>query len=123
MARPSKYTPDATTKIEQALSLGAYRVHAAAYAGITDDTFTNWMARYPEFSDLVKRAEGRATVGWLAKIEAAANDGVWQAAAWKLERRYPQLYGRKVTEVSGEDGGAITVRVIREQRDPDRPPP
>jgi hypothetical protein len=48
-------------------------------------------------------------VGWLAKIEAAANEGAWQAAAWKLERRYPHEYGRSAVEVSGRDGGAIKI--------------
>jgi hypothetical protein len=47
------------------------------------------------FHDAVKEAEGKATVGWLAKIEKAASEGNWTAAAWKLERRYPNDYGRR----------------------------
>jgi hypothetical protein len=70
-------------------------------AVFTRSTFYEWMNTKNEFSDAVKKAEGQAAVGWLAKIEKAANEGEWQAAAWKLERRYPQSYGRKVTEMRG----------------------
>jgi hypothetical protein len=43
----------------------------------------------------------------LAKIEKAASDNNWAAAAWKLERRYPDVYGRTVQEHTGKDGKAI----------------
>ena len=45
-------------------------------------------------------------------IEQAAKDGTWQAAAWKLERRYPQEYGKTVQEHQGKDGGPIQVREV-----------
>jgi len=98
MARKSKYTPETVTKITQAISMGATYELSCAYAGISYDTFNEWRKEKSEFSDAVKEAEGRAVVGWLAKIEKAANDGSWQAAAWKLERRYPREYGRTVVE-------------------------
>jgi transposase len=95
MARPSKYSPETVKKIEEALEAGATYKLAAAYAGIHFDTFNDWRQRFPEFSDLVKSAEAKAAVGWLEQIEQAARDGHWQAAAWKLERRYPDEWGRK----------------------------
>ena len=94
--RKTKYEPERVKKILDAIRIGATYQHACNYAGIDIDTFANWRARYPDFSDQVKQAEGGALVGWLAKIEAAANDGSWQAAAWKAERRYPDEYGRRV---------------------------
>jgi hypothetical protein len=62
-------------------------------------------------------AEGRAAIGWLALIEQAAREGNWQAAAWKLERRYPETYGRTfnklaVTDATGEKDGTLTLKVI-----------
>lgn len=106
MARPSKLTPDAQAKIVQAIQMGSTYELAAQYAGISYDSFNNWMNKgekassgeFFEFFNAVKEAEGRAVVGWLAKIEKAASDGSWQAAAWKLERRYPATYGRTVTD-------------------------
>lgn len=94
--RKTKYTPDTVKRITDAIGMGATYEIAAAFGGIHVATFYDWINKKSEFSDSVKRAEGVAAVGWLAKIEKAANDGNWQAAAWKLERRYPQQYGRTV---------------------------
>ena len=95
MARTSKLTPDRQAKVCQAIQLGATYVHACNYAGISYETFRRWMRENVAFHDAIKEAEGKATVGWLAKIEKAASDGNWTAAAWKLERRYPNDYGRR----------------------------
>lgn len=117
MARPTKLTPDTQQRITQAIQLGATYELAALYGGVTYATFYNWMKAGEEaksgalfdFFNAVKAAEGKAAVQWLAKIEAAANDGAWQAAAWKLERRYPNEYGRTVQEQqhTGKDGAPI----------------
>lgn len=98
MARRTKYTPETVKKITDAIKIGATYSLAAGYAGIAESTLYDWLAKRPEFSEAVKAAEGMGAVGWLAKIEKAASDGTWQAAAWKLERRYPQDYGRTVQE-------------------------
>lgn len=105
MARPTKYTPEVEQRICQAITMGATYEHAAAYGGIHYDTFNAWQKRYPAFSAAVKNAEGRAVMGWLAKIEKAASDGAWQAAAWKLERRYPHDYGRIARPAEPPDDG------------------
>lgn len=101
MGRKSKYTPEVVQRITEAIRLGATYELACGYAGIHKDTFYTWMNTKPDFSDLVKDAEGKGAVGWLAKIEKAANEGSWQAAAWKLERRYAQQYGRQIQEHQG----------------------
>lgn len=111
MARPTKLNADTQAKLVTAIQMGATYELAAQYAGITYVTFNNWMNEgeaaktgvYFELFNAVKEAEGRAVVGWLAKIEKAANDGSWQAAAWKLERRYPSKYGRTVQDTRNID--------------------
>lgn len=109
MGRRSKYTPETVEKLTDAIKLGATYELATGYAGIHYDTFNEWRNKKSEFSEAIKAAEGVAAVGWLAKIEKAANDGTWQAAAWKLERRYPHEYGRTVAEnqITGKNGGPI----------------
>lgn len=56
--------------------------------------------------ETIKKAEGEATVGWLAKIENAANSGNWTAAAWKLERRrHGYEMGTVDVNLTGADTG------------------
>jgi len=111
MGRPTKYTPESAKKITDAIRLGSTYHLACLYAGVDDHSLIRWRHRHPDFDAAVREAEGAGAIGWLAKIERAANDGEWTAAAWKLERRYPQEYGRRVTEVQGPEGGAIPVRI------------
>ena len=105
MGRKCKLTPELQAEIVRALQVGATREHACQYAGISKETFYTWLekgeagkAPFTDFLDVVKKAEGRAVVGWLAQIEDAARTGSWQAAAWKLERRYFKMYGRTMQD-------------------------
>lgn len=95
MARPTKYVPETIDRVLSAIAIGAPFTHACHYAGISFETFNEWRKDKPEFSEQVKNAEGKAVVGWLERIEQAAKDGNWQAAAWKLERRLPEEFGRR----------------------------
>jgi transposase len=122
MGRPTKLTPDIENAIVTALRAGNYAETAVAYAGIGLSTYYRWMERgqseaeddraYREFREAIEKARAAAEVRDIALIDKAAANGSWQAAAWKLERRYPQRWGRVVrTEVTGADGGAVHVEV------------
>lgn len=116
MAKPgrkTKYTPETVAKIVQAIKTGATYQLACQYAGISHETFAQWMKHKPEFSEAVKESEGAGAIELLARIRKEAAEGTWQAAAWILERRYPEMYGRQRQEVTGADGGDIVVKVIR----------
>jgi transposase len=119
VARPTKYTPDRIERFLEAVRAGATFRLACQYAGIDHETYTRWRERYVDFADAVKEAEGGAVVGWLDKIDKAASDGSWQAAAWKLERRYPDDFGRRdridqTVEHSGKvETQVITLRIDR----------
>lgn len=108
MARPTKYTPECVERICEAIRLGATYDLAASYGGIVYNTFLDWREKKPEFSQAIKDAEAAGAVKWLRKIEAAQDES-WQAAAWKLERRYPQDYGRTV--VDQKHSGEITHKI------------
>jgi hypothetical protein len=99
MARRSKLTPAVQQRICDAIGIGATYELAAAYGGVAFETFRRWREGNRAFCAAIESAEARAVVGWLAKIEKAASEGTWQAAAWKLERRYPADYGRTVQQV------------------------
>ena len=107
MSSTTKLTPAAMDRFIQAIQLGSTIAMACKYAGFSKVSYYSWVKKaqtqpdsvFSEFRDRVEEAKGKAVVGWLAKIEKAASEGSWQAAAWKLERRYPEDYGRRVQEL------------------------
>lgn len=110
MARRSKYTPETVERILQAVRVGSTDEHAAEYGGVDGSTFYRWLNSKSEFCDAVTRAKAEARTQSLARIRKAGADGDWRADAWFLERRYPQDYGRNVTEVTGANGGPLLVK-------------
>ena len=120
MGRNTKLNAEVQSQIVAALRAGNYQEVAAAYAGISEATFYAWLERgrkepqsiYSEFLEAVERAKAAAEVRDIALIDKAAQDGSWQAAAWKLERKYPNRWGRvSRTEISGPEGSAVQVVV------------
>jgi hypothetical protein len=106
--RPTKRTPETVKKLCDAIRLGASYGDACGFAGVDVGTFARWREDFPDFAATIKEAEGAGRVQLIAKIQKAANDGNWQAAAWMLERRDPQNYGRTMrTQVTGADGGPV----------------
>lgn len=116
MGRPTKFTEGVREKILQGIRMGATYELSCNYAGISYQTFLNWKAKaeededseYVDFFESITRAEGEAAFKWLVMIEkhASANP---QWAAWKLERRYPKIYGRTVAEQ--EHSGELKINV------------
>lgn len=103
---PTKFSPERTARLLEALRKGATYELACNYAGITFITFRRWYLKgedgyspeHIKFYEDVKLAEGEAVMKWLTIIEEAAQNGDWTAAAWKLERRYYKAYSKR-TEV------------------------
>lgn len=109
--RPIKLTDEVHTQIINAIRAGNYMETAAQVAGINKDTLYAWLRRgarakqgnaeneddylFVSFSDSVEKALAESESIALAQIVKAANDGQWQAAAWRLERRFPDKWGRK----------------------------
>lgn len=118
MGRKLKLTPAVQEGIVQALGVGATHEQATGYMGIGQETFYHWLRLgetgkepYKEFWEAVKKAEHQASVGWLAFIEQAARAGQWQAAAWKLERRYPKAWGKQLADVDAHQAPDIHVHI------------
>lgn len=120
MARPSKLTADVQAKLVLSIGKGASYALACRYAGISFQGFRNWMeagakahtGRQRELLLAIERAEGEAALRWLDKIDAAMLEH-WQAAAWKLERRYPHEYGRQVHEIEGSETAPLKIVIER----------
>lgn len=100
--RPTKLTPEIQRVIVSAIAKGNTREVAAAAAGIGRTTLFTWMSTgssathgpYRDFLNAVKKAESLAVMSMVGIVRHAAGES-WQAAAWWLERRYPDEWGRK----------------------------
>jgi hypothetical protein len=92
--RPSKYTPEVVERICYSLSQGNTRTTAATCAGISMETFAVYVREFPEFSDAIKRAEEQAVEHYVNVIHTASTQ-TWQAAAWYLERRRKEDFGKQ----------------------------
>jgi hypothetical protein len=110
--RESILTPELAARLETMLRAGNYIEVACRAVGISGEAFRKWMRRgrageqqFAEFLGRMERALAEGEVRNVARIAAATQDS-WQAAAWMLERQYPERWGRASTRV----------------RLPDRPP-
>lgn len=137
MARPTKLTPDLQEKICQAIRAGNYLETAAAYAGISKKTLHEWMRRGRRETERVEKAEGRARVRkkeapfveFLHSVEKAlaeaevrdviligkAAEVNWQAAAWRLERKFPDRWGRRERQRPEERETGAKVVIINDK--------
>ena len=111
--RPTSLTTETVKRICDRLEIGATKHAAAAKAGIGVSTFMGWQkrgrdeqqrradgergnpneTRFIDFLESIEVAELIAEDTLISKINDAASEH-WQAAAWILERRHPEKYGR-----------------------------
>lgn len=107
--RPTKRTPAVVGRLLSALRSGNTRRTACIYAGIDESTFQRWNKADAVFAAEVKGVEEEAVLRNVAHINVAAAKS-WQAAAWWLERRLPQEWGRiDRLAVSGDPTGPPVV--------------
>jgi hypothetical protein len=103
VGRPTKLTPKLQAEICTSLATGAYVETAAAVHGVSKMTLYDWLKRgnngekpYVGFLDAIKSAEAASEQLALSRIDTAAEDPKnWTAAAWRLERKHPDRWGRR----------------------------
>jgi hypothetical protein len=115
---PSKLTPERQAGICDGIRAGIRPEVAAVYAGVGARTYYRWMAlgrgvgAEPVYVEFVEAVEV-ALAEWEARDilligEAAKAD--WRAAAWRLERRLPKVYGKRERhEIANADDGSFRV--------------
>jgi hypothetical protein len=118
-----KYNDDMHAALVDAMRKGNYLVTACRLAGITRDTYYDWMnlARdkpdeYPEYVRLredVELAKAESEAELLEVVRETALSGTpntWQAAMTILERRHPDKFGKRDTTVI--EGGENPIRQL-----------
>jgi hypothetical protein len=94
--RTKRLTKTQRNKITSMLNIGGDRSMAAGYARCHPATIRAEMRRDAEFANQVTQAELRNESSFLKVIHQAGKDPKqWRAAAWALERLYPERYARR----------------------------
>ena len=102
MGRPTRLTKELAEQIVEVVLAGNYIETSAKMFGVSKQTLYNWFAKgakaksgmHAYFLDAVKKAQAKAEIKDLTII---GKHGIknWQAAAWRLERKFPDRYGRR----------------------------
>ena len=78
------------------VAIGGNLAMAAQYIGVHVASVRAEQRHDPGFAERLQKSELRSEVSFLKAIQAAAGDPKqWRAAAWALERLYPERYGRR----------------------------
>jgi hypothetical protein len=103
--RPTNLTPATAHRIIQVLRAGGYVETAVKVAGVSPRTLRRWLKlgdpegedphyqQHRELRAAIEQARGEAETRNVAIINQAAPSN-WMAAAWLLERQYPERWGR-----------------------------
>ena len=115
VGRPSKYKPEYCERVIEMASEGASMAEYAAEFGIDRTTLFDWRDQHEEFSTALARAK-ILEQAWFER-EARLNmrnkefnSNLWYRSA--LSRFSDDYAERRITEVTGADGGAIKTETV-----------
>lgn len=98
-----KLNKEVCDNICENLRRGNYITTACRASGISTGTYYNWKKRGEKgeepFKTFLERTDKAESEGELACMEviynSATEQGNWLSAAWILERKYPQRFGKR----------------------------
>ena len=135
LGRPSKLDETTIKRLNTALKIGLSQKKSALFSGISETTFYRWQRRYHkideacggdpdniknaddlelwEFWQSLKKAKVEGEINHLGVITKAAENGVWQASAWFMERSNPEEWGKREKNQleDGKDEEVIKVEI------------
>lgn len=131
--RHTYLTPELQAAIVGHIRAGNYACVAAEAAGIGLTTYYKWLKRgesgsqsptlkiYSDFATAIRKAEAEAEVEVADRIykKLRGPDATIADEQKYLQFRYPERWGRNRTELTGEDGKELAIRVIVERPDED----
>lgn len=94
VGKPTKYTPEILQRTKELIELGLNYADVCDSIGISRETFSQWRKRYPEYADTVRIANVKVKEISLKSLRVGEMKD-WKAAAWRLERRWPEEYREK----------------------------
>ena len=97
-----KYNKKTSGLVLKALASGKNRVESAKIGGITYKTYCEWYNKYPDFKELTDEIlliRNEVEKEDLISTIKVASKTSWQAAAWFLERKYPEEFALRKQQV------------------------
>ena len=128
MPRPTKLTHEVQQKIGDNVSLGLTYALAASAAGVTYQTFNQWMklgrdstsGKYFEFYKHIEQLNAEGALKILQKLNDAARAGNCQICMFILERRFSEDFGRRIYKKANVVSENLTQNVEMRVMDTDR---
>lgn len=139
--RPTILTPELQKQIADVIRAGNYMETAASFAGISKNTLYDWMKRgarerrrvedtgrkalkreepYLQFSDAIEKALAESEIRDVMRISEASKTD-WKAAAWRLERKSPEKFGKKFIQIdSNEEEKGLRLELLKLQLEKER---
>jgi transposase len=102
-------TEEAKAKIVKTVRLGVWPDRAAEMHGIRPGTMRKERKRDAEFATAIKRAEAEAEAAVHSNI-LRHMDKQWTAAAWMLERRWPERWAKREVVINTTQEDATRLR-------------
>lgn len=101
--RKNKLTKELINYASKLVEAGATITAVAKALGVSRETIHRWLREgekqqeglMHDFYEAFNRAEAKAIARNVAIIQRSAQSGNWQAAAWWLERKYPEEWGKR----------------------------
>jgi len=115
----TKYCAEIVDAICDGLVAGLSIKAVCGIVNISEQTYYNWMEKYPDFNEAVNSTRPAFEAQMLEIIKQQAHDD-WRAAAWILDRRYPREWGaRKELDlnVNKTDGTEQVLSFIKQAQD------
>lgn len=108
MGRATIYSKKLLSDAKKLAKLGLNDKSIYQALDISHETFYVWMREKAEFSDAIKKARAIGKKTLLNRVYRAGAKQ-WQAAAWALERQYPNEFGKDIV---------INIKTIQTQLEP-----
>jgi hypothetical protein len=98
--RPPVLDEKKRAQIIAIITVGCSQTVAAQFVGCAPTTIQNTADRDPKFADELGKARSNAELVLVNNIRhAAKQEKYWRAAAWALERGFPEKYARRGPDV------------------------
>lgn len=123
IGRPTKLTDEIVKKLEDAFSIGSTILEACIHAGISKQTYYNWIEDKPELLDYFEQLREKPVLKARNNIAKLIQNGDPETSKWFLERKKKDEFSLR-TELTGKNGEGIKIRVIDydgQQRNTDTP--